>query len=62
MADLTEKENYTKISISKNLHAIVKKICDSKGVKMYHFEDEAILEYIEKRYPEFMNGFKKHKE
>ena len=35
-------KDYTKISISKNLHELVKQICDEKGLKMYFFEDEAV--------------------
>ncbi len=46
-------KDYTKISISKDLHELIKEICDTKGVKMYFFEDQAIKEYIEKHYPEF---------
>lgn len=55
-----EKENkmpnmkdYTKISISKDLHELVKKICDEKGLKMYFFEDEAIKTYIQNNFPEY---------
>jgi hypothetical protein len=55
----TEPKEYTKISVRKDLHDIVKKICDAKGTKMYHFEDEAVFEYIKKNYPDFLNGFKK---
>lgn len=48
-------KDYTKISISKNLHELIKTICDEKGLKMYHFEDQAIREYIQKNYPEYFN-------
>lgn len=47
-------KDYTKISISKNLHELIKIICDEKGLKMYHFEDQAVQEYVEKNYPEYM--------
>lgn len=47
-------KDYTKISISKDLHELVKQICDEKGLKMYYFEDEAIRQYIEKNHPEYM--------
>lgn len=46
-------KDYTKISISKNLHELIKTICDDKGLKMYHFEDQAISEYVDKNYPEY---------
>lgn len=46
-------KDYTKISISKDLHDIVKLICDDRGLKMYFFEDEAIKTYIQKNYPEY---------
>ena len=48
-------KDYTKISISKNLHELIKVICDEKGLKMYHFEDQAIREYVVKNYPEYAN-------
>lgn len=47
-------KDYTKISISKDLHELVKQICDEKGLKMYFFEDEAIRQYIKANYPEYM--------
>jgi hypothetical protein len=46
---------YTKISISKDLHEIIKDICVELGVKMYHFEDEAIKSYIRSKYPSYAN-------
>ena len=46
-------KEYTKISIAKNLHEIVKKICDDNGTKMYHFEDEAIRQYLKSSYPDY---------
>jgi hypothetical protein len=50
-------KDYTKISISKDLHELVKQICDEKGLKMYFFEDEAIKSYIENNFPEYtQNG------
>lgn len=48
-------EKYTKISISKNLHDIVKTICDKEGIKMYFFENEAIKNYIRKNYSKYLN-------
>jgi hypothetical protein len=47
-------KDYTKISISKNLHELIKEICDQKGIKMYFFEDNAIREYIKNNYPEYV--------
>jgi len=49
-----EYKNYTKISIDKTLHTLVKKICDAKGIKMYHFENQAILNYIKTNYSEYL--------
>lgn len=46
-------KDYTKISIHRDLHDLVKKISDETGIKMYRLEDEAIKEYIEKKYPEY---------
>ena len=46
-------KDYTKISIAKNLHELIKEICDTTGVKMYYFENQAIKEYVLKNYPEF---------
>ena len=51
---MSSMKDYTKISISKNLHELIKIICDEKGLKMYHFEDQAVQEYVEKNYPEYM--------
>ncbi len=48
-------KDYTKISISKNLHELIKLICDSEGLKMYHFEDQAVKEYVIKNYPNYAN-------
>lgn len=47
-------KDYTKISISKDLHELVKQICDEKGLKMYYFEDEAIRQYIKNNHPEYI--------
>lgn len=47
-------KDYTKISISKDLHDIVKIICEEKGLKMYFFEDEAVKTYIKNNYPEYL--------
>lgn len=56
MSNNIEENDYTKISIRKPLHSVVKEICSKTGIKMYHFEDKAILEYIKKNYPQFANG------
>ena len=45
--------NWTKISISKNLHNAIKKICSKTGLKMYFFENEAIKKYIKEKWPEY---------
>jgi len=47
----------TKISISKDLHTIVKKICIQNGLKMQFLEDRAIEAFIEENYPQYMNGY-----
>lgn len=47
--------NYTKISLRRDLHSLVKKISDQTGVKMYHLADLAIIEYIEKHYEDYKN-------
>lgn len=47
----------TKISISKDLHTIVKKICTQNGLKMQFFEDRAIEAFIRDNYPQYMNGY-----
>ena len=52
---ISEKE-YTKISIKKPLHTLIKEICDKEGRKMYHFENEAVTEYIKNNYPAYANG------
>jgi len=54
-------KDYTKISVSKDLHDVVKAICDDKGLKMYYFEDEAIKTYIQNNFPEYLNGKKEIK-
>jgi len=51
---MSSMKDYTKISISKDLHELIKDICDTKGVKMYFLEDQAIKEYIEKHHPEYV--------
>lgn len=51
-------KDYTKISISKDLHELIKEICDTKGIKMYFLEDRAVKEYIEKHHPEYIKKFK----
>ena len=55
-----DEEKYTKISIKKSLHSLVKTICEEKGRKMYHFEDEAIIEYIKNNYQSYANGHLKN--
>ena len=57
MAEMKEG-GYTKISISKELHEIIKNICVEQGVKMYHFEDEAIKNYIRQNYPAYAKQIK----
>jgi len=47
--------NYTKISLRRDLHSLIKKISDQTGVKMYHLADLAIIEYIEKHYEDYKN-------
>lgn len=47
-------KDYTKISISKDLHELIRDICAEKGLKMYHFEDQAIKKYVEQNYPEYV--------
>lgn len=47
-------KDYTKISISKDLHELIRDICSEKGLKMYHFEDQAIKEYVQQNYPEYI--------
>lgn len=49
---MVDKEQ-TKISISRNLHEVIGKICHEKGMKMYYFENEAIKKYIKENYPEY---------
>jgi hypothetical protein len=52
---MSNQEDTTKISISKDLHKIVKKICDDCGLKMQFFEDKAIKEYIANNYPVYID-------
>lgn len=49
---------YTKISLRRDLHQLVKKISDNSGVKMYHLADKAIIEYIKNNYPNYTNEIK----
>jgi len=51
-------KDYTKISIAKNLHELIKEICDTTGVKMYFLENQAIKEYVIKNYPEYAERLK----
>jgi len=50
---MSNMKDYTKISIAKNLHELIKEICDTTGVKMYFLENQAIKEYVVRNYPEF---------
>lgn len=53
-------KDYTKISINKDLHKLVKDICDREGIKMYFLEDQAIKDYVAKNYPRYIeNGYRK---
>ena len=54
--DKTEEKEYTKISIHKKLHVLVKSICDKEGLKMYHFEDEAVKDFVRKNFPKYINN------
>lgn len=56
MATIVDEKKYTKISISRDLHNLVKKICGGEGLKMYHFEDEAIRKYIKENWPIYANN------
>jgi hypothetical protein len=58
MKTLQVNKDYTKISIAKDLHELVKRICDEKGLKMYHFENKAVENYIKDNFPEYLNGHK----
>lgn len=59
MAIIDEQE-YTKISINKDLHSLIKDICLREGLKMYHFEDKAVKEYISKNWSKYINnGYEK---
>lgn len=53
---VVEGKEYTKISIRKDLHTLVKQICDKEGLKMYHFEDEAIKEYIRANWQKYIQN------
>lgn len=58
MDQMIDYENYTKISINKDLHKLVKKICAERGTKMYFFEDAAIKKYIKENFSEYIeNGY-----
>ena len=50
--------NYTKISLRRDLHKLVKKISDETGIKMYHIADKAIIEYIQKYYETYKDEIK----
>ena len=49
-------DEYTKISISKKWKNVVKDICKDTGLKMYHFEDQAIEKFIQDNYPEYLKN------
>lgn len=48
----------TKISISRDLHSIVKKICSQNGLKMQFFEDRAIERFIKENYSQYLKEYK----
>ena len=50
---MSSMKDYTKISISRDLHEIIRNICLEEGRKMYHFEDAAIREYVKQNYPKY---------
>ena len=50
--------NYTKISLRRDLHQLVKKISDESGVKMYHLADKAIIEYVKNNFPTYKDEIK----
>jgi len=54
MSDMIDNEDYTKISISKKWKDIIKNICKDTGLKMYHFEDRAIENFIKTNYPQYI--------
>lgn len=51
---LVEKE-YTKISIDKDLHTLIKNICTKEGLKMYFFENEAIKKFVREKYSHYIS-------
>ena len=51
---MNENVEYTKISISKKWKNIIKDICKDTGLKMYHFEDQAIEKFIKENYPQYL--------
>lgn len=50
--------NYTKISLRRDLHSLVKKISDATGKKMYYIADEAIIEYIKQHFEDYKSDIK----
>jgi len=52
---MIDGNEYTKISIQKDLHNLVKYICKKEGTKMYFFENKAIEDYIKKNYSKYIN-------
>lgn len=50
--------DYTKISLRRDLHSLIKKISDDTGVKMYHIADKAIIEYIKNHYDQYKDELK----
>ncbi len=54
MSDVIDNEDYTKISISKKWKDVIKNICKDTGLKMYHFEDRAIENFIQANYPQYI--------
>lgn len=53
---MIDGDEYTKISIQKDLHNFVKYICKKEGTKMYFFEDKAIKDYIKTNYSKYINA------
>jgi len=52
---MIDGNEYTKISIQKDLHNLVKHICRKEGTKMYFFEDKAIKDYIKTNYSKYVD-------
>ncbi len=48
------RNEQTKIAISKKLHSIIKEICFKKGLKMYYLSNRIFEEYIKNNYPNYI--------